>query len=236
MATTELLLKSGSSVISTTRSGNDPFKVVKLPPSSSSLYTYGGSVDVRDLTSIQSAIESYNPTDVIYAASASKKGGNAQEVDWKGVENAADAISSRKGVKLTVISALALDQTESKGYKMTNSMGGVIDGILDYKLKGEKAVVSKLKKDQYTIIRPGVLLSGKGGDAGSIEVNIGDEIGGGLTRDELGNVIVASLDNKKSNGKVVEVYRKSTRTKLMPEYKETTGKEKYSETWNGLWD
>ncbi|GMI20095.1 hypothetical protein TrCOL_g7067 [Triparma columacea] len=140
MTTTEALLKRGFNVVSTTRSGNDPFKVIKLPSAEKALYSFGGAVDVTKPEDIVSAISTYKPSHVVYAASASKKGGNAKEVDYRGVLNAASAVSSTKGVKLELISALAVDQTESKGYKMTNSMGGVVDGIMDFKRRGEDEV------------------------------------------------------------------------------------------------
>jgi hypothetical protein len=138
--TTEALLQRGFNVVSTTRSGNDPFKVIKLPSAEKDLYSFGGAVDVTKPEDIVSAISTYKPSHVVYAASASKKGGNAKEVDYRGVLNAAEAVSSTKGVKLELISALAVDQTESKGYKMTNSMGGVVDGIMDFKRMGEDEV------------------------------------------------------------------------------------------------
>ena len=153
---------------------------------------------------------------------------------FAGVKNAVAAVKGKKGTKLTVVSALALDQQESKGYKMTNNMGGVVDKILDYKLLGEDEVRKQLK--DYTIIRPGVLLGGKGKGPEDIELNIGDTIGGGLTRDELANVVVASLSNKNSQGKTVEVYRVSNRQKLMPNYAEKSGKESRGGTWEKLWD
>ena len=93
-----------------------------------------------------------------------------------------------------------------------------------------------MKKDQYTIIRPGVLIAGKNVGATGIEFNQGDLIGGSLTREELGNVVAGAIENKKSAGKTIEVYRKTTRTKLMPEYGENSGREKYSDSWTGLWD
>ena len=41
---------------------------------------------------------------------------------------------------------------------MTNSMGGFVDNIMNYKLQGEEAV-RKGAKD-YAIVRPGVLMGG----------------------------------------------------------------------------
>ena len=75
MTTTEALLKRGFKVVSTTRSGNDPFKVIKLPQLEKDLYTFGKTVDVTKPNDITSAIATYKPNHVVYAASASKKGG-----------------------------------------------------------------------------------------------------------------------------------------------------------------
>jgi len=59
MSCTEVSLKTGYATISTTRSGSDPFKVVKLPLQQSELYTFGGAVDVKSVESISRALDEY---------------------------------------------------------------------------------------------------------------------------------------------------------------------------------
>ena len=167
-------LSRGIPVTAATRSGTDPFKVIKLDKTNYKPYATG--VDVKDAAAVKAAVDAVNPTIVVFAASASKKGGNAKEVDFLGPKNVASAVGPRK---LILISALAVSRPDSQGYKMTNSMGGVVDGIMSYKLQGEDAVRRSIKN--YAIVRPGVLVSGKGG--GEIEVAQGDFQGGGLSRE-----------------------------------------------------
>ena len=143
------------------------------------------------------------------AASASKKGGNAEQVDFLGPKNVASVVGGRK---LVLVSALAVSRPDSQGYKMTNSMGGVVDGIMSYKLQGEDAVRKAAKN--YAIIRPGVLVSGKG--SGPVEVAQGDYQGGGLSREELASLVVDAVVSPQS-GFTVEVYRQKTRTALQKE-------------------
>ena len=107
------------------------------------------------MQAISAAIASIKPDVIVYAASASKRGGSAKEIDFDGVANTARAAGK---ARLVLISALAVDRPDSDGYKMTNSMGGFVDNIMNYKLQGEEAV-RKGAKD-YAIVRPGVLMGG----------------------------------------------------------------------------
>ncbi|GMH74518.1 hypothetical protein TrST_g2279 [Triparma strigata] len=209
MSTIEACLKRSIPCTSATRTGSDPFKVVKLDKS---YYTpYPSPVDVTDLSSLKAVIEAVKPTAIVYAASASKKGGNAQEVDYGGVKNVVEVLP--KSTRLVLISALAVDRPDSQGYKMTNSMGGVVDGIMYQKLRGEDEVRKKVK--DYVIIRPGVLVNGK--DGGPVEIAQGDYLGGGLSRQELAELVVDAVEAPETDF-TVEVYRKKTRTALQKEF------------------
>ena len=250
MAVAETLTKAGMYACTMTRSGSDPFQIIKLPPDAKAkLQHYATSgVDVRNSDAVLAALRNANASGVIFAASASKQGGSARDVDSAGVANVATAVkqllnnnnnnkNNNKQCKLVVISALALDRPESKGYKVTNSMGGYVDKIMDYKLEGEQAVRSALGRGSgnYVIVRPGVLLSGKTRNgAADIEVNQGDMIGGGLSRDELAGVCVGAMMSEAARGVTVEAYRKSTRTKLQPEFDNLSGNERSAESYAAL--
>ncbi len=60
---------------------------------------------------------------VIFASSASKKGGDAKAVDCDGVENVAKACIDEKVPRLLVISSGAVSRPNSFGYKVTNLFG-----------------------------------------------------------------------------------------------------------------
>lgn len=218
-----------------TRSGKDPFQIVKLPPTTKErLSLFQRPVDVRDAEGVLAAMKESNPSVVVYAASASKQGGNTFDVDDGGVENVARACKV-VGAKLVLISALAVDRPNSKSYKITNTIGGYLDKIMDAKLNGETKV-REILGDDYVIIRPGVLLSGKSKNGpNDIELNQGDTIGGGLSRDELAGIVAGAIESQKK-GITVEAYRTSTRTKLQPEFVIPSGNEMVASTYSGLFD
>jgi len=211
MAVVDDALRRGLPTITATRTGTDPFAAMKKMDKTL-LTNYAPGCDVKDPGSVKSIIAATNPDVVVFAASASKRGGNAKEVDLMGVMNVADA--TPKGKRLVIISALAVDRPDSEGYRMTNNMGGVVDNIMSYKLQGED-YVRKTSSD-YAIIRPGVLMNGKKGAEQGMELAQGDFYGGGLSREELAKVVVDSAVSKNSKF-TVEAYRKQTRTALQKE-------------------
>jgi len=217
-----------------TRSAKDPFQIIKIPETTKNrLSFYDQSVDVRDYNSVLTALKKTQPSVVVFAASASKQGGNSFDVDGSGVANVAQACKN-VGCQLVLISALAVDRPESKSFQITNSIGGYMDKIMDAKLSGEDAVKKALGKKGYVIIRSGVLLNGKSkSGASGIELNQGDTIGGGLSRDELAGVVVGAIQNGK-RGVTVEAYRKSTATKLQPDFTVPSGNELTASTYKDL--
>ena len=250
MAVAEQLAMSGLSTVVSTRSGRDPFAKIKLPPDVRERLQFyaAGGVDVRNIDSIIQALKTTNAGAVVYAASASKSGGNASEVDGTGPANVAQAIVNAGGdTRFVLISALALDRPDSKSYQITNTMGGFIDKIMDEKLRGEEAVRTIMNggtkgggkgPGNYVIIRPGPLLSGKSKNGASdLELNQGDTVGGGLSRDELAGIVVGALQaGEIARGSTVECYRSRTATALQPEFALPSGKELRGETYAALFD
>ena len=252
MAVAEQLATSGLSTVVSTRSGRDPFAKIKLPQDVQErlqFYSAGG-VDVRNVDSIIQALKTTHAGAVVYAASASKSGGNASEVDGTGPENVAQAImtvnkaNNNRDILLVLISALALDRPNSKSYQITNTMGGFIDKIMDEKLRGEDAVRRIMSgggnkgPGNYVIIRPGPLLSGKTKNGASdLELNQGDTVGGGLSRDELAGIVVGALEaGEIARGATVECYRRRTATALQPEFALPSGRELRGDTYTALFD
>lgn len=197
---------------------------------------YPGPVDVCDSDGLVKAMHTIHASAIVYCASASSKGGNAFQVDDAGVANAATA-AKELGVRFVLVSALGVDRPKSKGYQMTNSLGGNYDGIMDAKRQGEEKVRTILAKSKnYMIVRPGPLLGVKSKEGVvSLEINQGDIIGGGISRDELAGVVVGALLCKKQ-GSTVEVYRTKTRQKIQPEFENMSGNEYASGTYVGLFD
>lgn len=223
--------------VTLSRSGRDPFQIVKLPPDTKEHLRHNDApFDVRESQeTISASLKALSPSVVVYAASASRQGGNASEVDDFGVEKV--ALACREiGAIFVLISALAVDRPDSKSFQVTNTLGGNYQGIMDAKYNGEvktRKILQSAKTD-YVIIRSGVLLNGKSttGPVG-LELNQGDNIGGGLSRDELAGIVVGAIQSrilaKKNGGKgqgiTVEAYRKATAQKLERQYMIPSGNE-----------
>jgi len=226
--------------VTLTRSGNDPFRIIKLPDQiKQNLIHYSEPFDVRSTQELVSkTIKELSPSVIVYAASASRQGGGSVDVDDIGVEKIATACAE-VGAMFILISALAVDRPKSQSYQMTNTSGGKSNGIMDDKYNGEpktKQILSKSKNSSYTIIRPGVLMQGKSPTGpNGLELNQGDTIGGGISRDELAGLVVGAIQNSSSSsnknkkkggtGTTVEAYRKVTATKLQPEFNIPSGNE-----------
>ncbi|CAM9465070.1 unnamed protein product, partial [Ectocarpus sp. 4 AP-2014] len=97
---------------------------------------------------------------VLFCASASKKGGNAEAVDYQGVLNTAQACVELGVPRLVVISSGAVTKPDSLGFKVTNIFGN----IMTLKRKGEVGLeeiyAAAPKGVTYTIVRPGGLTDG----------------------------------------------------------------------------
>lgn len=245
MAVADAATAAGLRTVTTTRTGADPFRVVRLPPASRERLSHlDAPVDVTSPPSeLEAALRRATPTAVVFAASASKVGGDARRVDAEGAANAALAAHA-VGARFVLVSALAVDRPSSKSYRVTNDMGGYVDKIMDRKREGEDRV-REIYRDtgDYVIVRPGVLLSGKTRNgAADVELNQGDTVGGGLSRDELAGVVVGTLMSPPSpkkderGGVTVEAYRRSTRTALQPEFPSPSGNELSGETYAALFD
>jgi len=237
MEVAQALAREGLYCVTMSRSGRNPFKVVKLKPEVQSfIQHYDAGVNVLERESLEQALKDVNASAIIYCASASKQGGTAYQVDDEGVGYAAQAALDLKA-RLILVSALAVDRPNSKSYQVTNTLGGNFQGIMDAKQQGEEKVRSILsRKKNYVIVRPGVLLNGiSRNGAIDMEVNQGDTIGGGLSRDELAGVVVGALISGK-NGITVEVYRRSTATPLQPAFTIPSGNEASSTTYKGLFE
>jgi dTDP-4-dehydrorhamnose reductase len=227
------LVKEGLSPVAMTRSGKNPFeRNRKLSDDiKASIVHYPNSVDVVSEVSLREALTSVKPSAIIFCASSSPSGGLPSEVDNLGVGNAA-RIAKEISARFILISALAVDRPDSQSFQITNTLGGRLNGIMDAKFEGENSVRRTLK--DYVIVRPGVLMNGiSQRGASDIEINQGDYIGGGLSRDELAAITVAALQSGRQSV-TVEAYRSNTRTKLQKEFDDFSGREQHGNTYKEL--
>ena len=119
----EKLLSLNLHTLAASRSGTSTF-----PPSP---YLTNTQVDVTSPSSLTSTLSSCSGC--VFAASASKNGGSALLVDYKGLSYTAQAGVDNGVPKLVVVSSGAVTRPESVGFKITNVFGR----IMDYKIAGE---------------------------------------------------------------------------------------------------
>mmetsp|Transcript_8746 Transcript_8746/g.26192 ORF Transcript_8746/g.26192 Transcript_8746/m.26192 type:complete len:346 (-) Transcript_8746:274-1311(-) len=201
-------LRRGVPVRALTRSGTwQPPATDVIAQGREAAASYSGSLlsvapcDVKDVAALASGVSGCRA--VIYAASASKKGGSAKEIDNVGVVSAGDACL-RAGVgRYVVISSTAATRPKSLGYVFTNVFGG----IMDEKRRGEEGVVTAYSKTDpatstYIIIRPGGLEEPKLNailGPSSLELSQGDALAGIVSRADLAEASVEAALSSASN-------------------------------------
>ena len=154
-------LRRGVPVRALTRSGEWPPKKVDLKAvdfdgdstPANELLTIS-ACDVKDASSLAAAVSGCRG--VIYAASASRKGGNSNEIDNLGVASVGDACLQANVARYVILSSTAVTRPNSMGYKFTEM---VVAGVMGAKRGGEVAVRDAYAKakgsSSYTVIRPG---------------------------------------------------------------------------------
>lgn len=143
---------------------------------------------------------------VIYAASASKKGGQANEIDNLAAVAAAQACIDAGVGRYVLISSTATTRPKSLGYLFTN----VYQNIMAEKRLGELGVMAEYGKKSpsttttgsYTIIRPGGLEEPKRNvvlGPSALELSQGDALAGVISRADLAQVAVETALSQASN-------------------------------------
>lgn len=185
--------------------------------------------DVTKIETLEPALKDSKA--VIFAASASNKGGKADKVDFEGVVNVANECIRLKVPRLVVISSGAVTRPDSFGFRITNLFGG----IMDYKLKGEnglKAAYANADPSMsYVIIRPGGLLDSSAVGPGHIELNQGDSISGEVNREDVAQAAAAAaISTSMPKSVTFEMYAAGSGGPLEGKFSKTSGYERNGET------
>ncbi len=151
---------------------------------------------------------------VIFAASASKKGGSPKAVDEMGVIRAAQLCIATEVPRYVVVSSGGVSKPDSAVYKFLNFAA---NGIMDAKIRGEDEVRSlyasagvSSKGVGYTIIRPGGLTTDAGLGVGAIELNQGDDKSGRIARADVAALCVECIQSKAALDTTFECYYAET--------------------------
>ena len=234
--------KTGKSIVKMLRDKSIPVRAAsrKLDESSGSIGSGSSStyIDVTKIETIENAIKDSNA--VIYTASASSNGGNAENVDYLGLKNVANECIRLKINRLVVISVAGSTRPNSTVFAMTDYIGNIRPwkkNIMEFKSMGEKAVMKLYeqadKSLSYTIIRPGVLFDGKGVGPIGLEINQGDTISGEINREDVAACAVAAATSKTIPKNVIfEVYQtEGTRGTLEDKFPSQSGYERRGEDY-----
>jgi len=148
---------------------------------------------------------------VIFACSASSKGGNAVQVDEQAAIKAAQACKLAGVPKYVLISSGGVARPGSLGYVATNWMPGPTWGIMDAKAKGEEGAKAALRgsKTRYTVLRPGGLEDTKYLGPTEMELNQGDVVGGLVSRADVAAAAVAAARSSDTDDVTFELYAHS---------------------------
>jgi hypothetical protein len=187
-----------------------------------------------DVTRAESLDDAIKGADVvIFAASASKNGGNAASVDNNGLYNTALESIKFKVPKLVVISSGAITRPNSLAFKFTNLFGG----IMDQKLQGEQRLIEEYNANgnndlSYVIIRPGGLMDGESAGEENVTINQGDAVAGDIDRTDVAEAAIAAAYSKSIPRNVIfEMYQKGKGAQLEKNLKVPTGYERDEKTY-----
>lgn len=213
------LLSRGIPCIASTRSGAFELQDPAIPDRSL-LRTV--AADVTRPSTLEPLVGGAQPLrGVIFAASASAKGGDAGAVDRDGVISTARACIRAGVPRLCIVSSGAVTRPDSAVYQLLNFVG---KGIMEAKIEGEDAVRALYAPAElaargvgYTIVRPGGLTPafddagawlGKGVPA--LELNQGDRVSGRISRADVAALCVESLASAAAFDTTFECYEVDT--------------------------
>ncbi|KAG5191157.1 NADH(P)-binding-domain-containing protein [Tribonema minus] len=197
------LLAKGIACTATSRSGS-----LKSEFEDPSALLTAAAVDVTNLSSVSAAVK--GAKGVIFAASASKGGGNAEAVDYKGVVNAAKACLENNVPRLVIVSSGGVSKPNSPVYKFLNLFGE----IMKFKALGEEEVRALYAQSDapcyYTIVRPGGLTLAPPLGVEQLEINQGDAISGRIARADVAAICVEAIYSDATRDTTFECYGADT--------------------------
>lgn len=151
--------------------------------------------DVKDPQALANGLRGCQA--VVYAASASKQGGNAKAIDNDAVVAAGNVCLAENIGRYVVISSTATTRPNSLGYKFTNVFGGIMEqkrlGEEGVQLAYQKADTAAGSGPSYSILRPGGLEEPKKNEIlgpKSLEISQGDVLAGIVSRADLAELTI----------------------------------------------
>uniref|UniRef100_A0A7S3UTL3 NAD(P)-binding domain-containing protein n=1 Tax=Heterosigma akashiwo TaxID=2829 RepID=A0A7S3UTL3_HETAK len=248
------LLRNGVPCIATSRSGAPQLDAAAVAAAGGGKKKEGALLSFAAANVVQETTltEVITPgiAGVIFAASASKKGGTAKEVDYEGLVKVAKACIAAEVPRLVVVSSGGVSKPDSAVYKFLNLFGE----IMKYKVMGEdevKALYAAAGNPAlgYTVVRPGGLTEEPAKGVAALELNQGDTKSGRIARADVAEIAVRALLDPAAKNTVFECYDADTskplnavgasnimkkKTSTEEAAATSTGLERRADSWGGL--
>lgn len=194
----------------------NPFQLENISNPNLIDYKYG---DVTIPSSLPNVIKDAKA--IIFSVNARKRvkkdsdvSQSYMDVNYMGLINVAKLCIEHKIPRLVVISAFCSDCTTNSGVKFDKACGLKCENCVS-KNDGENALrelyaSEKPEKSSYTIIKPGFLTIGEKRGVNTIEINQDYTKSGMISRLDLADVCVNSIDNKNTEMTSFTCYYKDT--------------------------
>lgn len=205
-ACVESLAKKGFKVRAVSRGGN----LTPEQQNNPNIIPYKG--DVTKIETIEQCIEGAKV--VVFAASASagwrfpssSRNDTPPHVDYQGCINVAKACAESKTVEQYIIissACVSRSMFTSVPYFLLNTLFG---RIMFWKYKAEEETKEILSNSNccYTIIRPGGLTDEPPNNPNQLQLLTGDLKSGRISRNSVGEIVAAAVNNSSSKNKVFE--------------------------------
>jgi uncharacterized protein YbjT (DUF2867 family) len=152
--------------------------------------------DVKDPTTLAAA---FSGTDAVISAVGARgaKGPDRPEaIDYQGVKNLVDAAVTARSQQFVLVSSRSVTQPE-------NPLNKLFGNVLIWKLKGEDAL--RASGVPYTVVRPGGLTNGPGGDK-EVVFEQGDTVSAQttITRADVARICVQALRYPEARNRTFE--------------------------------
>ncbi|MEO7387423.1 MAG: SDR family oxidoreductase [Gammaproteobacteria bacterium] len=153
--------------------------------------------DVKDPASLTAAVAGTDAVISAIGARAAKGPDRPEAIDYEGVRNLVNAAGAAKSKQFVLVSSRSVTQAD-------NPLNKIFGNVLIWKLKGEDAV--RASGVPYTIVRPGGLANGPGGDKDVI-LEQGDTVSAQttITRADVARLCVQALKYPEATNRTFEV-------------------------------
>ena len=152
--------------------------------------------DVKDPATLEAAFAGTDAVISAVGARAAKGPDRPEAIDYQGVKNLVDAAVDAKSRQFVLVSSRSVTQPD-------NPLNKLFGNVLTWKLKGEDAL--RASGVPYTIVRPGGLINGAGGDQ-DILFEQGDPVRAEtrITRADLARICVQALKYPEARNRTFE--------------------------------